>query len=367
MIPQSHNTQAYRCLFTDGREFTVNFLELARKQPHLSFNMNYLRRSYVSHPLETPFREIRIALPGDHHIDHPILQLQPQFDGTLQEFIIALKEGLKKYLLRLDTSQKYLMLHSSGTDSRFISGTLAELRREGFVLDIHFRCHPPECEQFRYIMKKSGWEKSQYSCWEHSPDDFYDIGKVTPCVQGWQSYSNQMNFWSDLGDEKDYIVITGEGGELFKYLTKYPNPPYQYTDNYFLNMLIDHNPGKGEWECQFAVTFKDAIMPLWSFDYLAVSNRVRRNMVIGDPKTGWDNIRTMLVKSVGLGDIVYKPNHYTWNISDKRKNEMRELFYGGRFYRDMRDHIPAGIDFFTNPSGWDSALWAFAVTVYDQI
>ena len=134
-----------------------------------------------------------------------------------------------------------------------------------------------------------------------------------------------------------------------------------------LNMLIDHNPGKGEWENQFALYWKDAIMPLWSFQYLAVSNRVHKEWVKGDPKTGWDNIRRDLVKSVGLDFIKYKAPSYPWGISQQRKDEMLALYNQGRFASEHGHLLPENIDFFSNPSGWESCVWAFAVTIYDKL
>ena len=370
MIPPSFDTHFYRCIFTDGEQYDIDFLELCRKQEKLTFNTLYLNPEYRTLTQETPFKEIRLAFPGEYYPNHPILEPKTPFDGSYQEYIIALKDGLKRYLIRMDDNQKYLMFHSSGMDSRFISGTMAELRRDGKkdFANVHFRCHQPENEAFLYIMKLEGWPESQFSVCPGKEKDYYDIGRDDVCVHGWCSYSNQMNFWSDMGiNPKDYIAITGEGGELFKYMTKYKHPPYKFCNNYHLNMLIDHNPGKGEWDNQWALYFKDLSMPLWSFDYMAVSNRVHTEWVGEYQIAGWDRIRTDLVKSVGLDGIQYKEPDYHWGVSPERGMIMNDLFYGGKFYMTYKKQIPENINFAQNPCGWESQLWAFAVTIYDKL
>jgi len=371
MIPQSHDNHFNRCVFTDNDEYSIDFLSLCRKQKSLTFDTRYLKPKYVSHPLETPFHEIRVAFPSEHCY-HPIINQQPLFKGTYQEFIIALKNALKEYLMKLDDNQQYLMFHSSGMDSRFISGTMTELRRAGKkqFKNVHFRCHQPEVKDFLYIMERQGWHPSQYSAWEGRYEDYYDIGRSDVCVQGWCSYSNQMNFWSDIvKDPKEWIVISGEGGELFKYIGVFPNvTPFHYCDNYHLNMLMDYNGGKGEWENQWMLQFKDVNMPLWSFDYLMVSNRVHSDWItIEDMTIKWDNIKIDLVKSVGLMGAPFHNEPTSWVLSEKRANEINDLFYKGAFYKKFGELIGKDINFAENTQDWNSRMWGFAVTVYDQI
>lgn len=329
------------------------------------FDERFLDRNFVPRALVTPFKDVRLAKPNEY-CDNPILKTRPVFNGGYPDFIKALGQALERHLLTLDDSEKYLFSHSSGLDSRFISGTMAKMRRDGVksFSNVHFRCHAPENSVFKDIMKSEGWPDSQWSTFDPN-DSCYDIGRPDVNVNGWCPYSNQMNYWPDL-NPKEWIIITGEGGELFKYIALHPETPPQYCDNYCMNMLIEHNPGNGEWDNQNALIFKDTIMPLWSYDYLQVSNAVKPEWITCNPKTGKDNIRKDLVKSVGLENFPFVTNDYlvTWRINKHRRESMTDNFYSSRFYKKYKNKVPRKIDFFTNPFGWESKLWGFAVTVY---
>lgn len=363
--------QFNRCMFTSPVGIAPHIHLVIDENSR--FNTRFLNPKYTPRPFETPFSNVFFALPNEYmDSGHWLMKPQPAFEGTYEEYILALKNALKDYFRKhIDPNQKYLFSHSSGSDSRFISGTMAEMCNDGEMdfANVHFRCHAPENSVFIQIMKRQGWPESQYSIFDPG-EDCYGIGVDNICVNGWQGYSNQMNYWSDIvTDPKEWVIITGEGGELFKYMAKTNAMPTEYTPNYHLNMLIEHNPGNGEWDNQNAAIFKDAIMPLWSYEYLAVSNRVRREFIQDLPSTGWDNIRTDLVESVGMNGFPFVANDYmvTWKIPKERQGRMTELFYSGRFYKEFEKHIPKGIDFFTNPFGWESKVWGFAVTVYDKI
>jgi hypothetical protein len=358
-----------RCVFTNGSKQSYFMRDLINEES--VFNINYLSKEYKPKPLETPFSNVRMCLPTEYVSDEYkwVLNAQPEWDGDYNSFLRELKNKLKEFLIKyIRPNEKYLHLCSSGTDSRFITGTMAELRDEGMDFsNIHFRCHAPENAAFVNIMKKEKWPASQYSTYSVD-SSCYNIGVDYIDVNGFCSFHNQMNFWSDIGKEKDFIVITGEGGELFKYIGRYDTLPYPYSDNYYLNMLIEHNPGNGEWDNQLMDLFKDYIMPLWSYEYLSISNRVKREFIRPIPKNGWDNIRMDLVRSVGLDNTIHIGGDYntTWKISKQRLEQMSKQFYTGRFYNTYKNFIPADLDF-SNPFNWNSKLWGFAVTLYDKI
>lgn len=329
------------------------------------FDIRFLNPNFIAPPLVTPFVDVSFAYPKEYS-HHSILNEKPEFDGGYNAYIIALSEALERHLLTLDENEKYLFSHSSGMDSRFISGTMAKMRDDGIksFSNVHFRCHAPENSVFKQIMIAEGWPESQWSTFDPN-DTCYDIGRPDINVNGWCSYSNQMNYWPDL-NPKEWIILTGEGGELFKYIALHPETPPQYCENYCMNMLIEHNPGNGEWDNQNALVFKDTIMPLWSYEYLQVSNSVNQSWVKCNPKTGWDNIRTDLVKNLGLDNFPFVTNDYlvSWVINKFRRESMMDQFYASNFYKRYKDKLPQKIDFFTNPFGWESKLWGFAVTVY---
>jgi len=359
------NTARYfnRCVFTNEDKYSPFISDFKSED----FDERFLDPNFIPRPLVTPFRDVRLAKP-EEYCDHSILKRKPEIEGDYDEFVHQLGVALWNHLLTLDDDEKYLFSHSSGMDSRFISGTMAGIRRSGLksFSNVHFRCHAPENSVFKKIMKAEGWPEDQWSTFDPN-DSCYDIGRPDINVNGWCSYSNQMNYWPDL-NPKEWILITGEGGELFKYIALHPEAPTKYCDNYCMDMLIEHNPGNGEWDNQNALIFKDTIMPLWSYDYLQVSNAVRPEWVTCDRSTGWDNIRTDLVKSVGLGGFQYVVNDYlvSWKINNFRRESMNDQFYSSRFYKKYKKKLRRDIDFFTNPFGWESKLWGFAVTVYPK-
>jgi len=352
-----------RCVFTNEDKYSPYISDFKSE----NFDERFLDPNFIPRPLVTPFKNVRLAKPHEY-VKNPILDRKPNFQGNYRDYVRALGSALEKHLLTLDDNEKYLFSHSSGMDSRFISGTMAKLRRNGkkSFSNVHFRCHAPENSLFREIMKAEGWPEDQWSTFDPN-DSCYDIGRPDIDVNGWCSYSNQMNYWPDL-NPKDWVILTGEGGELFKYIALHPEKPTEYCDNYCMNMLIEHNPGNGEWDNQNAKIFKDTVMPLWSYDYLEVSNAVNPEWVMCNTNTGWDNIRRDLVIALNLHGFSYVTNDYlvTWRINNFRREAMTEQFYSSRFYKKYKNKIPNDIDFFTNPFGWESKLWGFAVTVYPK-
>lgn len=368
MIPESFNTHFYRGVFTDGDRYSIDFVWLCQQQEALTFNKSYLNPKHPDHPLETPFHEIRMAFPHEYCF-HPIIKKQPRYIYSYEELLRCLHKAIESYLMNLSDKQRYLCFHSSGLDSRFISGTMARLRNEGKrdFKNVHFRCHEPEVDQFLEIMDREGWPKDQYSYHELRGEDNYDVGRPDISVNGWCSYTHQMNFWSEMiGNEKDWVVMLGEGSDIGKFMGHY-RTAFRYCENECLNMLIDHTGGKGEWDNQFALTFKDISMPMWGFECQRVYAQMQREWLVADNVTGWDNMRIALVEQLGVGGVEFIEHVYSWNLSEKRKRGMLDAFYRSKFYRRYKHDLPKDIDFFTNMYGWESKLWGFAVTVYEKI
>ena len=64
-----------------------------------------------------------------------------------------------------DSKMFHVIPHSSGYDSRIISGILTKLRKrngDSWLGDLLFLCLQPEGELFKRIMRFEGWEPSQY-------------------------------------------------------------------------------------------------------------------------------------------------------------------------------------------------------------
>jgi len=363
--------QLNRYIYTNGVEQDYDYVRLARKTKTLTYDKRFLDPWIdVYQGLKTPFREIRFARP-DEVIDPQwkhLLDNQPKTKVGISTYLMQLKEALKRYFRELwNPEVNYLMFHSGGRDSRILSAALAECRDEGLRCDnVHFRCYPVECEAFNEIMKCEGWKPSQYSCYNHDADNFFDIGHKEISVNGWASYIQQMNFWNDLGT--DWTVIHGWGGEVFRFYVRYQNYTKIHCNNRLLNSTLQRMIGR-EWEGQWMTVFNDVLSPYFSYYYLDVAMRARKEWIVLD-KEDWhiDTIRNALVKifKYPIDRIPYPTRDYQWGITDELKKNMKEDYYSSRFYRDY-GHLTRKLSLFDkNMYVWDGRTWGF-MTVYDKI
>ena len=161
-----------------------SFIDLARSQSSLTFNQKYLNQKFKDRT-ETPFEEITLADPANYA---PTLDFarQPEFQGDYECYLGLILERLRSVLLTLDPSEKYLFSHSSGSDSRIVSGVMAQLRREGQASfdNVLFYCWgSPEAEAFKGIMKAGGWDNFIIN--DDSKPDAFDVGVPDFSVDGW--------------------------------------------------------------------------------------------------------------------------------------------------------------------------------------
>ena len=169
----------------------------------LTLNTNYRKKGYKPQSYyETPYNEIvnldiYDKLPGNRKT---LLDKQNTLDKPFNDIISDIKEALKGYIVKCwDSNKPKLFLHSAGYDSRIISGIITELREEkgeDWIGEIHFRCHQPEGDLFKQIMRAEGWRENQYSLWEDvkGNDDHYNLGRLEP-VNGFMSFIQQYDFF----------------------------------------------------------------------------------------------------------------------------------------------------------------------------
>lgn len=368
----------FRGLLTNGIENDFDIISLAKNTKQLNFNKNYLNPNYKPTYHETPFDEIRFVntfniIPENFSF----LFYPPQISPLgIAAFSKKLVETTIHYLEQvIDPDEKYLIFHSAGFDSRIISLCLTDIRMrlgEDFTKNIHFRCHQPENEMFLEIMKRQGWHPDQYSVYEGPELDYYDIGRKDIPLNGWQNYNQQMNFWHDIipeDREHEYNLMVGLGGEVFKYLAKYPVKTPTISQSWPLHLLLDHNPGHGEWEGLWLRRFKSLLMPFFSYEYLAVSTTINPAFCQFDGES--DNIRRTCVKyfieklGIDCYNIPYGKHDYSWKISNKRKVKMYEAWVNSKFAQHEAPDVKLS-DFSKNMYGFEARMWGF-MTVYDAI
>ena len=136
------------------------------------------------------------------------------FDSTYDSFLDALQLGIEDSLLGMDPSKQYLFPHSSGSDSRIISGTMSKLKKEGRMEfdNVLFRSWGPEQDTFKALMDVGGWKN--WDVFQTDSLDTYDVGRTDVSVDGWNPYSCQFNFWKDI-DPTKYTLLLGVAGDAF--------------------------------------------------------------------------------------------------------------------------------------------------------
>jgi len=370
----------HRSLYTNGEETDYDYIRLAKKCSELTFNKDFLNPQFNPAPHQTPFNEIIGTKAKDVIKSEYDCIFEPQLVTKLNvpEFAMQLKNIVKEYFLQVwDSNKNHIVFHSAGYDSRIISIVLMELREEkgsDWIGQIHFRCHQPECDDFNEIMKREGWDKSQYSCWEGSEKDYYDVGRKEVVLNGFVSYVQQMNFWSDiipLEEEKHWVVITGVGDTIYKDFTLKKKYKTNLDEKFNYSMLdaitTASNLWNGIWECMWLSRFNDLLLPFFGYEYLKISLTANMNDLKWIDTT--DNIRKAIIESnnygVDFNGINYGRHNYVWNISENRQKQMIEDYYNSEFFNKIGVEINE-TELFENMGGWDAKLWGF-MTAFDAI
>lgn len=343
-----------RCRFVDNMgNLSDSFIDLARNQPSLTFNQKYLNPGFKDRT-ETPFEEITLADPANYAAKFDFAR-QHEFQGDYDSYLGLILERLRSVLLTLDPSEKYLCSHSSGSDSRIVSGVMAQLRREGLASfdNVLFYCWgSPEAKAFKGIMKAGGWDNFIIN--DDSKPDAFDVGVPDFSVDGWNPYTSQMKFWGEL-NPSEYIFLSGAEGETFMR----PYEAWVHSRGFFVE--------RGESIHRLCNIFKGGFFPFLSYKLLELTMampKAWRN--VKDPRLGRDKVRTDLVERVGLLNIPVDQAYYNFNFTEARKRQMVELYQNSKFRRDTGVELDFD-DLFRNANGWNSRCWSFAVTVYEQL
>ncbi len=278
----------------------------------------------------------------------------PKLDLSTPEFAKRLVKEVENYLISLwDSNKFHLVLCSAGMDSRIISWVLAELRdKQGkdWVGKIHFRCHEPEGSLFKTIMKRQGWDASQYSVYNdgqfNKPDYYAKMGDFDSDANGYVAPMSE--FWDDIikkEDEKNTVLVTGScGGEQFSYpLFRH----WKFTDNRYADLV---NNTRGIMLTVHRATWKwrDILAPFLSYNFLDMAFRVPRKLFkwvempcVSITRTfrDWqkrDFMRSAMVK-VFKDDIpLYVGHGYNLKVSPGRAEYMKQKFLGSKLYRDYK-------------------------------
>ncbi|BAO94086.1 hypothetical protein [Caballeronia insecticola] len=342
-----------RCVFRDRNDlFSDSFHSLATAQETLTFDESFLDKSFKS-TIETPFKEIWRAAPEEYCADVLPTRI-PTYFGSYESYLDELERTLERVLLRMDPAKKYLMAHSSGSDSRIISGTMARLKRQGKMSfdNVLFHCWCTfEADSFRQIMATNGWTNLSFV--DDSQPDVYNIGRLDIPCEGWNPYTYQMDFWGDL-DPREYVLVSG-AQETYSV----PYERWVYASSFFNT--------RGESIHRMANVFQDVFFPFLTHDMLNITMSMPREWKnIKDSRIGRDKVRTDLVERLGLIHIPVQAASCRFNVSPERRQTMLDAYERGKFKKNYGIQLDED-DLFKVWGGWNSCLWSFAVTVYEPL
>lgn len=373
------NTYPIWGIYTAGGNESINFIELCRSLKRFTVDSRYFNRGYaISDPTETIIKEVKMLLPHQK-IDKKYEGLLGKQEMKLNDMAVItpkLKAALKEYIVsQWNPNEKHLMFHSSGFDSRIVSGILAELRVEkgkDWIGDIHFRCHQPEGAMFERIMKAEGWDTTQYSNFCGPEYDHYDIGRADNPVYGFLPHFLNFNFWRDIvpsNKEKEYTLITGiYGGEMTDYPTwGAKSLGLKFCDNSIMNRWLNYILDRGIYYSQIHEKFKRLILPFCSYSYLQAVTNISTTMFSRNT-IGIDSIRLSLLKSfkIDLVNIPYVGHNYNFKYSPERTEHMVSAWKNSRLVKDFGDDngVKSAHPLEFNP--FDASLYGF-MTCYEAI
>lgn len=174
---------------------------------------------------ETLFKEVAIATP----------QLSKRVkdyanDRTAERVKKPVLQTLGKILERdWDPDKEHICFHSSGYDSRILSGILMKLREkngEGWIGKLLFLCLEPEGEYFRNIMKWEGWKENQIYVYQEGigvdyKKELIDFKKVwrwvNSCFPPSHPFGPAVEKAKKRMTSDEIYVITAYGDLLYKW------------------------------------------------------------------------------------------------------------------------------------------------------
>ena len=156
----------YRNLET-GRESTLYF-EACEGLERLTLRRDFYCALPHGKWCIDPFCEVVTMPPGEVK---RVTEITPRENTNLGHIIQAICDTLVELW---EPGKTMVILHSSGYDSRILSGCIRKLQKErgdAWLGDVLFLCNRWEGKSFLEIMRLQGWKKSQYAVYDEGPDD----------------------------------------------------------------------------------------------------------------------------------------------------------------------------------------------------
>jgi hypothetical protein len=322
--------------------------KVATNTDYVTLNPGYLGQVKEMRNSKTLFKEIEIIKPTELVPDsiNSILfarasTFEPKPDKIAREIIYGLADSIEK---GWNSSKFHIMFHSSGYDSRILSGILSELSKkngESWLGKILFICHQPEGQLFEKIMEFEGWKPTQYivysknsspaeyrsgllnftSCWKWANDAQPPVSIVGHIVE-------ELIHDGVINNESPIQLISGSYG------SETLDPKYTINYNNFINDLLQihyyHRYSAGF--SSLLHFFGDFIMPFVSMDALLLALKAKpihdiRQLILKEispqlleierysgPIRNHDPYRNLSLKSQQLIEKEYRNSWYVKHV-----------------------------------------------------
>jgi len=328
-----------------GHGQAPDFIRAACRYETGKFDARYLAPGFAPSQADSPIIGVKRDSPRfARTLDGLLVDCAP-FRGTLEQYARNAKYRLMAHLVsNWDSSRPTLFLHSNGYDSRILSSCLAELRDGGMDLGtIHFRCHEPEGDSFREIMRRQGWKPDQFSVYRFPDEDLFDVGNWgEPGTSAWLPLTTFANFWKDIvprADEHRWNFIGGQaGGEAFEYPTlgKPPFVPFVYCENKPVQRWLSYFIDGTDWIGDMEARFSRVLMPYLGTRHILTVSELNDDW-LGYEDNGCDRVRASILRAFkdSTLDLPRVLRTYEWRVSEARWRHMRDSYAGSKFRRDV--------------------------------
>lgn len=268
----------------------------------LTVDPDYVFPTFDPGTWKTLFHEVEVVKPMDAlTIQEKAIVLGPDrvWGCNKLGLLVSLSSGLKRAIKREWAPDKFhLILHTSGYDSRMISGTLLKLYYllgKDWLGDVLFVCMGPESDEFLKIMDYEGWNENQYVTY---PSMLYHFNFCLDFRNAWRWHNGPSNFSNYLnytivdrlqmqglvpGNDNNIQLWTGRNDIAFQI--------WGGVD-WSLGQCYEHNYGAVTSVVQYKV--EDVALPIMSYEMM-------HTLAMAKVRVGWSTLRPDLLKHIDTG------------------------------------------------------------------
>lgn len=322
----------------------------------VTFNEEWLEPGYKPPVGETPFLEVRTASLEERGAWPPILEAQRETEDSFEDYIRDMVNSLVSYMeYWVDPDCEYLCFHSSGYDSRILSGIFKLLG----ATNIHYRCHPPETELFTEYMNYLGIKNFTTI----KPSDCnLNLGRKT---HGWRHFGPSWN----SPKEPNKMGIKGMySGEMWKFAIMPLKHYFFYCENEMLSALLNRIPR----EPLLYTKTRNVLVPFMNYEYLSLATRCKREWIkYANKKAGLDTIREAMLKEIGkrlnldLLKVGYQGHYRVYSTKDEDIKMLSEWWKKSRLFNRYQAKL-ADVDIINRNHKFAQCLLGFSLC-YEEL